>query len=103
MSLIWSTILRFNSSGTFSSKLRFPAGNRSFDENVPEELNRRIVDHISDINFTLTEHARNYLLNEGLRGDRIIKSGGFMTEIIAKNMSKIHDSDVLGRMGPHST
>lgn len=74
------------------------AGNRSFDENVPEELNRRIVDHISDINFTLTEHARNYLLNEGLRGDRIIKSGGFMTEIIAKNMQKIDNSDILHRM-----
>ena len=74
------------------------AGNRSFDENVPEELNRRIVDHISDINFTLTEHARNYLLNEGIRGERIIKSGGFMTEVIDKHLTKIENSDVLDRM-----
>ena len=71
------------------------AGNRSFDENVPEELNRRIVDHISDINFTLTEHARQYLLKEGLRGDRIIKTGGFMKEIINENMTKISASQIL--------
>ncbi len=71
------------------------AGNRSFDENVPEELNRKIVDHISDINFTLTEHARQYLLKEGLRGDRIIKTGGFMKEIISVNFDKIKSSAVL--------
>ncbi len=71
------------------------AGNRSFDENVPEELNRRIVDHISDINFTLTEHARQYLLQEGIKGDRIIKTGGFMREIILTNLDKIKSSAVL--------
>lgn len=78
------------------------AGNRSFDENVPEELNRKVVDHVSDINFTLTEHARHYLLSEGLKGDRIIKSGGFMTEVIAKNISKIENSPVLEKMGLRS-
>ena len=59
----------------------FEAGNRSFDQNVPEELNRKIVDHMSDINFVLTEHARRYLLNEGIRGDTIFKTGSFLPEI----------------------
>ena len=58
------------------------AGNRSFDERVPEEINRRIIDHISDINFTLTEHARRYLLNEGIKGETIIKTGSCMEEVL---------------------
>ena len=74
------------------------AGNRSFDENVPEEINRRIVDHISDINFPLTERARSYLLKEGIRGDRIIKTGGFMKEIIQANQHEIDNSVVLKRL-----
>ena len=50
----------------------FEAGNRSFDQNVPEEINRKIVDHISDVNFVLTEHARRYLLQEGIRPETSI-------------------------------
>ena len=59
----------------------FEAGNRSFDQNVPEELNRKVVDHLSDINFVLTEHARRYLLGEGIKGDSIFKTGSFMPEV----------------------
>jgi len=73
----------------------FEAGNRSFDENIPEEINRRIVDHVSDINFVLTEHARTYLIREGLRPDRIIKTGGFMREILAVHRDKIASSSIL--------
>ena len=79
------------------------AGNRSFDENVPEEINRRIVDHISDVNFTLTEHARRYLLGEGIRGDRVIKTGGFMNEIINVHSEKITQSKVLDSLDLHSS
>ena len=57
------------------------AGNRCFDQRVPEELNRKIVDHLSDINFPLTEHARNYLINEGINPETIIKTGSPMKEI----------------------
>ena len=77
----------------------FEAGNRSFDENVPEEVNRRIVDHISDVNFPLTEHARDYLLAEGIPASRIIKTGGFMKEIINVHKVKIDGSDVLSQLG----
>ena len=59
----------------------FEAGNRSYDLNVPEELNRKIVDHLSDINFVLTEHARRYLISEGINGSNIFKTGSFMPEI----------------------
>ena len=55
----------------------FEAGNRSFDQNVPEEINRKIVDHISDVNFVLTEHARRYLLQEGIRPETVFKTGSF--------------------------
>ncbi len=76
----------------------FEAGNRCFDQRVPEELNRKIVDHLSDINMPLTEHARRYLLNEGLRPDTIIKTGSPMKEILDYNMESIEASDILSRL-----
>lgn len=75
------------------------AGNRCFDENVPEEINRRIVDHISDINLPYTEHSRRYLLNEGIRKDHIFVTGSPMPEVIYKNLEKINNSLILNRMG----
>ena len=74
------------------------AGNRSFDERVPEEINRRIIDHISDINFTLTEHARRYLINEGIRAETIIKTGSCMEEVLNFYMPKINDSKILDNL-----
>ncbi|MBY0246153.1 MAG: UDP-N-acetylglucosamine 2-epimerase (non-hydrolyzing) [Nitrospiraceae bacterium] len=71
------------------------AGNRCFDQRVPEELNRKIVDHISDINLTYSDHAREYLLREGLPPDRIIKTGSPMYEVLTHYRSKIDQSDVL--------
>ena len=73
------------------------AGNRCFDFRVPEEINRRIVDHISDINLPYTEHARRYLLNEGLPPDQVIKAGSPQKEIIDYHMAAIKNSDVLSR------
>ncbi|MGI9860917.1 UDP-N-acetylglucosamine 2-epimerase (non-hydrolyzing) [Moorella naiadis] len=75
------------------------AGNRCFDENVPEEINRRIVDHISDINLPYTEHSRRYLLSEGIRKEHIFVTGSPMTEVIHKNMGKIQNSKVLDELG----
>ena len=75
------------------------AGNRCFDENVPEELNRKIVDHLSDINIVLTEHARRHLLAEGLRAERIIKSGSHMKEVLEHFRPKIEASGILGKLG----
>ncbi len=74
------------------------AGNRCFDERVPEEINRRIVDHTSDINLPYTEHARRYLLAEGLSPERVIKTGSPMKEVIGHYMPKIEGSDVLARL-----
>lgn len=74
------------------------AGNRCFDLRVPEEINRRIVDHISDINMTYTEHARRYLLAEGLRPEMIIKTGSPMKEVLSYYASQIEESDVLSRL-----
>ena len=74
------------------------AGNRSFDQRVPEELNRKVVDHLSDINMTLTEHARRYLLAEGIRPETVIKTGSPMKEVLAYYMPKILKSDVLKRL-----
>ncbi len=76
----------------------FEAGNRCFDQRVPEELNRKVVDHLSDINFPLTEHARRYLIAEGIPPDRIIKPGSPMKEIIEFNMAKIKKSKVLSKL-----
>jgi UDP-N-acetylglucosamine 2-epimerase (non-hydrolysing) len=71
------------------------AGNRCFDQRVPEEINRKIVDHLSDINMPLSEHARNYLINEGIRPETIIKTGSPMLEVLNANMKKIIESDIL--------
>ena len=71
------------------------AGNRCFDQRVPEELNRKIVDHLSDINLPLSEHARDYLIAEGIKPETIIKTGSPMTEVLHVNMDKILSSDIL--------
>ncbi|MBR9855639.1 MAG: UDP-N-acetylglucosamine 2-epimerase (non-hydrolyzing) [Algicola sp.] len=71
------------------------AGNRCFDQRVPEEINRKIVDHLSDINMPLSEHARRYLENEGIRPETIIKTGSPMKEVLSKNMEKIEASTIL--------
>ncbi len=73
------------------------AGNRCFDQRVPEEVNRKIVDHLSDINLTVSSHARDYLINEGLEPDRVIKIGSPMLEVIKKNSSKINSSKILSK------
>ncbi|MBF9046481.1 UDP-N-acetylglucosamine 2-epimerase (non-hydrolyzing) [Rhodobacterales bacterium LSUCC0031] len=75
------------------------AGNRCFDQRVPEELNRKVLDHLSDINLVLTEHARRYLIAEGVRPESIIKTGSHMREVLDHYMHKIQASDVLARMG----
>jgi len=75
------------------------AGNRCFDQNVPEEINRRIVDHISDINLPYTEHSRRYLLSEGIRKEHIFVTGSPMAEVLAVHNDKISASDVLERLG----
>ena len=74
------------------------AGNRCFDQRVPEELNRKVLDHLSDINLVLTEHARRYLIAEGIRPETIIKTGSHMREVLDYYMPKILQSDVLRRM-----
>ena len=74
------------------------AGNRSFDQRVPEEINRRIIDHISDINLTYSSIARDCLLREGLKVDQIIKTGSPMLEVLNFYMPKILDSNVLDRL-----
>jgi len=74
------------------------AGNRCFDERVPEELNRKVLDHLSDINLVLTEHARRYLIAEGVRPETIIKTGSHMHEVLEYYMPKIEKSDILSRM-----
>lgn len=75
------------------------AGNRSFDQRVPEELNRKILDHLSDINLVLSEHARRYLLDEGVRPETIIKTGSHMREVLDYYLPKIKASDVVSRLG----
>ena len=75
------------------------AGNRCFDMRVPEEINRKIVDHLSDINMTHTEHARRYLLAEGIRPETVIKTGSPMKEVLEFYRPQIDTSDVLSQMG----
>jgi len=75
------------------------AGNRCFDQRVPEETNRKIVDHVADINLTYSSIAREYLLREGLPADRVIKTGSPMFEVLNYYMPKIISSDVLSRLG----
>jgi UDP-N-acetylglucosamine 2-epimerase (non-hydrolysing) len=74
------------------------AGNRCFDQRVPEETNRKIVDHTADINLTYSDIAREYLLREGLPADRIIKTGSPMFEVLNHYLPQIEDSDVLSRL-----
>lgn len=71
------------------------AGNRCFDQRVPEELNRKVVDHLSDINLVLTEHARRYLILEGIRPETIIKTGSHMPEVLSYYEDKIRQSKIL--------
>ncbi|SMD44625.1 UDP-N-acetylglucosamine 2-epimerase (non-hydrolysing) [Aquiflexum balticum DSM 16537] len=75
------------------------AGNRCFDQRVPEETNRKIVDHISDINLTYSDIAREYLLREGISADRIIKTGSPMYEVLNFHLDRIIDSNVVSRLG----
>ena len=75
------------------------AGNRCFDENVPEETNRRLVDHVADFNLVYTEHARRNLLAEGLHPRRILKTGSPMKEVLEAYRADIEASDVLARLG----
>ncbi len=75
------------------------AGNRCFDLRVPEEINRKIIDHLSDINMVLSEHARRYLIAEGIKPDTIIKTGSSMQEVLDYHKNDIDTSDVLSREG----
>lgn len=75
------------------------AGNRCFDDRVPEEINRRIVDHISDINLPYTEHARRYLLAEGLRPETVIKTGSPMKQVLRRQQQRISASQALAEHG----
>lgn len=74
------------------------AGNRCFDQRVPEELNRKVVDHLSDINMVLTEHARRYLIAEGIAQETIIKTGSCMKQVLRAQRDSIDASDVLSRL-----
>lgn len=91
-------------SAVMAKRMRIPvyhmeAGNRCFDENVPEETNRRLVDHVADFNLVYTEHARRNLLGEGLHPRRILKTGSPMKEVLAAHADRIDASDVLDRLG----
>ena len=87
--------------GVISAKKRqipifhMEAGNRCFDQRVPEEVNRKIVDHLSDINMVLSEHARSYLIMEGIRPETIIKTGSSMLEVLNEHKEAIENSKVL--------
>ncbi len=74
------------------------AGNRCFDQRVPEEVNRKIVDHLSDINLVLTEHARGYLINEGIKPETIFKTGSHMFEVLNFYKDKINRSNILSKL-----
>ncbi|MEO7794165.1 MAG: UDP-N-acetylglucosamine 2-epimerase (non-hydrolyzing) [Thermoanaerobaculia bacterium] len=78
------------------------AGNRSFDQRVPEEINRKVIDHLSDINLPLTEHARRYLLAEGVRPETVIVTGSPMPEVLAHHAPGIAASRALTRLGLES-
>lgn len=75
------------------------AGNRCFDERVPEEMNRRVIDHLSDVNMTNSEHARRYLLAEGLRPELVIKTGSPMREVLERALPMVDDNAVLSALG----
>lgn len=91
-------------SAVIAKRMKIPvfhmeAGNRSFDENVPEETNRKLVDHVSDYNLVYTEHARRNLLAEGIHPSRILLTGSPMREVLDQNRAQIDASDVLTRQG----
>ena len=91
-------------SAVMAKRMRIPvyhmeAGNRSFDENVPEETNRRLVDHVADFNLVYTEHARRNLLAEGLHPRRVMLTGSPMREVLDHYRPRINASDILGRLG----
>ncbi|WP_341975737.1 UDP-N-acetylglucosamine 2-epimerase (non-hydrolyzing) [Microbacterium sp. LWO13-1.2] len=91
-------------SAVIAKRMKIPvfhmeAGNRSFDENVPEETNRRLVDHVADYNLVYTEHARRNLLAEGLHASRILLTGSPMREVLEQNREQIDASDAVTRMG----
>ena len=90
--------------GIMAKRMKIPvyhmeAGNRCFDLNVPEEINRRIIDHISDFNLVYTEHARRHLLSEGLPHRRIYLTGSPMKEVLLTHMDKIQSSKILDQLG----
>ena len=90
-------------SAIVAKRLKIPifhmeAGNRCFDQRVPEELNRRIVDHVSDINLTYSDHARDYLIREGLSPERVIKTGSPMFEVLSYYHEKISESKILSTL-----
>ncbi|MFA4894814.1 non-hydrolyzing UDP-N-acetylglucosamine 2-epimerase [Microbacterium sp.] len=94
-------------SAVIAKRMKIPvfhmeAGNRSFDENVPEETNRRLVDHVADYNLVYTEHARRNLLAEGIHPSRILLTGSPMREVLEQNREQISESDVLDRQGLES-
>ena len=76
----------------------FEAGNRCFDQRVPEELNRKVLDHLSDINMPLTEHARRYLIAEGVKPETVIKTGSPMKEILTHHKESINKSNILEKL-----
>src|SRR5665811_850448 len=87
-----------------AKRMRFPvyhmeAGNRCFDENVPEEINRRLVDHVADFNLVYTEHARRNLLSEGLKPRRVVMTGSPMREVLEHFRPQIDASDAVERLG----
>lgn len=91
-------------SAVMAKRMKIPvyhmeAGNRSFDENVPEETNRRLVDHVADYNLVYTEHARRNLLGEGIHPSRILLTGSPMLEVLKGNEAAIQSSDILERQG----
>lgn len=91
-------------SSVIAKRMRVPvyhmeAGNRCFDENVPEEANRRLIDHVADFNLVYTEHARRNLLAEGLHPRRVMLTGSPMREVLEHYRAKIEASDVLARLG----
>ena len=77
------------------------AGNRCFDLRVPEEINRKVVDHISDINLVLSEHARRYLINEGIKPETIFKTGSHMFEVLEYYSDQISNSMILSDLKLH--
>jgi UDP-N-acetylglucosamine 2-epimerase len=74
------------------------AGNRCFDQRVPEEINRKVIDHLSDINMPISEHARRYLMQEGIRGETVIKTGSCMKEVLEYYKADIEKADILSKL-----